>query len=368
MESKEYLCTLRPLGEYFLGGERNFLFGDVTGQDGKIDYYIRSEELPSQTTILGILRFLVLQKAGQLSDSYRDRSKVEQQQMLIGSNGFRYEKRDSQNDYGVIEEIGSLFLMSKDNHRLIRTPLNKSLRKDEVYEPFHSMYRCKTDLGADSLLPDAEEYAVKKGVPDSFLDVDDKDGRLVLRGEMFTETEHTRIKKSSKEEGFFKKVYMSLDKEYTFAFYCRTQEGALPESTVVYAGQDKSAFAFTARPVEGGAGQEEFMRTIASLPKGIEDATVFYALSDIIADLDEKLRKKLLYCVMQTRPFRNMRAGKNPSCYRDSMEKSQLYKLVRAGSVFYVRQECREEFVQQMEITGAQQIGLNTIVEMGVNR
>ena len=368
MKSREYLCTLRPLGEYFLGGERTFRFGDTTGQDGKVDYYIKSEDLPSQTTILGILRFLVLQKAGQLSDSYRDTSKAEQQRKLIGSNGFLYENRASQADYGSIEELGPLFLLGKGNNRLIQTPLNKTHRQNEVYKPFQSMYRCRTDLGPDSLLPDTEDYAAKEGLPDSFLDIDSKDGKLVPRNEIFTETEHTRIKKSSKEEGFFKKVYKSLRDEYTFAFYCRTQEGVLPESTVVYAGQDKSAFAFTSRPVEGSEGKEGFLNNICNLPKGSEEASVFYAASDILADLDSALKKTLLYCVLQTRPFRNMKAGGKASCYRDSMKKSPLYKMIRKGSVFYVRQDCRDDFVRLLTLPGAQQIGLNTIVEMGGNK
>ena len=47
----QYFCRLRPLGEYFIGGEKTFDFGGSKGS-AKSNYFIHSEEEISQATIL----------------------------------------------------------------------------------------------------------------------------------------------------------------------------------------------------------------------------------------------------------------------------------------------------------------------------
>lgn len=364
MGNKEFLCTLRPLGEYFLGGERTFRFDDMKKEekDGKIDYYIVSEDMPSQTTLLGALRFLVLEKAGQLSDTFRDTSKAEAQRKLVGAHGFLLDSRKEKANYGAIEEIGPLFLLTEKGRRLIPAPLNT--RKGATsYAPFSSMYPCRTEMGADTLLPGTEDYEAKAGLPKSFLDLED--GTLTKRSEIFSEKEHTRIKKMSDKQGFFKKVCKSLAPGCSFAFHCRASEDALPEKAVVYVGQDKSAFAFSARAVKDGESKEALLEKIGKLTKGEVDAAVFYAASDALADMDAETQKQFLFYVLQKRPFRNMVAGNTKGCYRDSVEKSNLYQMIRAGSVFYVRRDCREAFLKQVTAPGAYQIGLNVMVEIG---
>ena len=63
----QYFCRLRPLGEYFIGGEKTFDFWGSKGS-AKSNYFIHSEEEISQATILGMIRFVILKKNDLLSD------------------------------------------------------------------------------------------------------------------------------------------------------------------------------------------------------------------------------------------------------------------------------------------------------------
>ena len=50
-----YKVLFHPIEPYFLGNERSFGF-----DKGNIRYYAESKEMPSQSTILGTLRYLGL--------------------------------------------------------------------------------------------------------------------------------------------------------------------------------------------------------------------------------------------------------------------------------------------------------------------
>ena len=56
----EHLITLEPMGPYFFGGERTFGFGRKNYQ--KAPYYIVSETIPSQPTLFGALRYIILSR------------------------------------------------------------------------------------------------------------------------------------------------------------------------------------------------------------------------------------------------------------------------------------------------------------------
>ena len=64
-----YKVLFKPLESYFLGNERSFGF-----DTGNIRYYAESKEIPSQSTILGTLRYLGLQHVKSDFD-YSDKEK-----------------------------------------------------------------------------------------------------------------------------------------------------------------------------------------------------------------------------------------------------------------------------------------------------
>ena len=64
--SKRYLVKLTPTGKFFFGGDMRF---GTDGKDGDFSsYIIESSMLPQQTSLLGMMRFLLLSNNPDLFD------------------------------------------------------------------------------------------------------------------------------------------------------------------------------------------------------------------------------------------------------------------------------------------------------------
>lgn len=64
-----YFVRMTPLEPYTFGGEKGFRFGSKDAENGRnntvnTSYYQTSKEIPEQTTIIGMLRHLILRQAG----------------------------------------------------------------------------------------------------------------------------------------------------------------------------------------------------------------------------------------------------------------------------------------------------------------
>lgn len=374
-QGKEYLCTLQPLEPYFLGGERNFHFGPVE-KESKADYYLISEDVPQQSSIFGMLRFLLLEKAGMLDARYygsdagkrqaasrRHGEIQEQQAALIGREGFSADRKDAPTDYGKLYSISPLFLAHEADdglHLLIRTPLNHRV-KESAYHPFSMKGGFCTDLGEDTLLP--ADYVAKDELADSYLDL--SDGSILQKSGIFEEDERTRIGRGLDEKGYFKMRFKMLRKGFRFVFFCRAEAGALPEASTAFLGQGKSTFAFRAQEA-GSPCFSDAIRRIQGLPgSGREHIAVYCAVSDVFLDLTRALQEKLAYSIIETRSFRSLIETGKAETYVTSRKKSQLYQLIRAGSVFYVRDADAEAFENAFRMPGLRQAGFNCIETLG---
>ena len=74
-----FYVTLSPLEPYFFGSERKL--GDGFSNT-RSSYFVQSELVPQQSTLLGMLRFFLLKQAGYVRDDYRT------DEELIGKNSF----------------------------------------------------------------------------------------------------------------------------------------------------------------------------------------------------------------------------------------------------------------------------------------
>ena len=308
---KTYLVTLTPQEPYFFGNEKTFLFDKEKnqGQRGN-SYYIRSERTPLQSTLMGMMRFILM--------PYKDHKHPEQNAPVIGSESFRIDAENQ--SFGVIKNIHPLFLI-KDGERLVVTPFDC---KPDVttYTPFSGYHSVPTPDGEKLCTPD---YDPKEGLADSYMRL--SDGGLVPAGEIFgTETRVGNLKTTSgkNENGFFKKEYVFLKDAYCFAFYADLDDSAvLPENgrTQVYLGQGKSLFAVTF---------EEQENTLCTDVKKRLPADLSYCLSDVFTD--SLILQSCRFAVIQTRDYRAYITGPDGKIQKDSV----LYKLIKAGSVFKV--------------------------------
>src|ERR1035437_5105326 len=102
MSMTKFLIRLKPLTPYFFGGENTF-------GDNNQSYYVRSNYLPQQTTLLGFLRYeLLLQNKLLGTDPEKKDWKS-----LIGKKSFQKENGAYISEFGAIKKISPVFLSSE---------------------------------------------------------------------------------------------------------------------------------------------------------------------------------------------------------------------------------------------------------------
>ncbi len=100
------LIQLRPLGEFFFGGESTF------GQGLNQHYYVRSNLLPQQTALLGLLRHELLKSEPKAFDLKTDSiTTKEEAGALVGLQGF---DGTSDHAYGIIDGISPVMLLNEN--------------------------------------------------------------------------------------------------------------------------------------------------------------------------------------------------------------------------------------------------------------
>lgn len=377
----DFYVTLKPLEPYFFGSERKL--GDGTGEVGS-SYFIRSEYVPQQATLLGMIRFFLLKQSGNVQDDYQIDEK------LIGKNSFSLSGRifedcsgydpagaDTVQDFGVIKGISPLFLADQDERYYMATPKNHQKVKD-IYTPYE-MIKLDADGRSGSYL--LKDYNGKTGITDSYTRL--QDGRIFEAQELFGKTENVGIYKKSEEEGFYKKEYRYLkkvkssqegmvEKQLQFAFFLSLEDGTdvlshkLPHflkekctvKDVVYMGLGKSAFSIEIRKKEN-----DFYRQAAELIKRNrqQELITYYTVSDTLF-LEQP---DLPFAVIETGNFRYLmtkaiKRGKKD--YWGRMQKSSLYHVVRPGSMFWVKRDSKEDFEKKFNIGNCKKIGMNQLI------
>ena len=127
MASKTYQVALNPLEPYFFAGGRCFGFGKNSKQNYN-NYFIRSESFPTQTTLLGTMRYEILKISDLLTtdSSKQDPSLQTKQAKYIGAKSF--DVQESNPDYGMIKKLSPLFIIDPSNERLVRVPFNQDTK------------------------------------------------------------------------------------------------------------------------------------------------------------------------------------------------------------------------------------------------
>lgn len=254
----KYLIKLKPLEPYFFGGERTFGFGKKTKQ--KQPYYIVSEYTPSQPTLFGTLRYIVLAQNNALieqSDNDQEKDeKLDRIKELVGENSFSFEKASNgeKQTFGKIEKISPLFLI-KDEKWYIRTPFNHNPgpknAQNSNYTPFtmEKMESLSVTSGDNtSLFP--VDYKAKNGYGGGYVSLDEnldiipeyKIFQSVVRTGIDSHRTDDNTQGINDENSFFKKERKMLNKEYSFAFIAEVEDSLSAGETVVFMGQDKSPF------------------------------------------------------------------------------------------------------------------------------
>lgn len=336
-----YRLTFTPAEPYFFGNEKTFRFPDakITGQFDNL-YFICSENIPAQTTLFGAVRYLLLNNRNPSFVSYpKDYEK------RIGPNSFSLKQTEKQ-DFGIIHEMSHVFLQ-KENEIYVKTPFDH-FAGEKVYTPFH-----RSPLTADGVAPKreyADNYDVKKGISDSFMNIGT--GAVIDADAIFRTVTRVGIDKKKNDDAFFKKEIRMLNPGWSFGVYLTLDlvpaDG--PElDPFVFLGQNKAAFRVTCTPEDNRIAEQVY----AILPPN-----TVYCLGDTCADSD--IYPKFTFAATQIRDHRMYETKPDGRIVKGSI----LHKLLRAGSVFWFDPASLNdaEIAALFNHPNARTIGMNSII------
>ena len=360
---------MTPLEQYAFGDDQGFKYPGEKGT-GKESYLVRSRELPEQTTILGLLRYLVLQDQKMLKTDFQyteeERARMKQ---YIGAESFSFSSNELQN-FGYIHEISPVFLVNDKEEILIRNPFHNKAKSG--YSPIQ-MEEGTTDTSAGNIaLPKIGEYSAKDGYASGYYNLATGEIENNLFQTNLVSGNRKNAPTDSDEDGYFKRELKLLKKGYSFAVFADVEK--LPENAIGYMGKKKCAFSIEMKkvddidhlwfPVKSPSFLQETKKVddidlvgmVRELFKENDD-TWYYALSDIVIDKNTSYDN---FCIVEEKHQRNLETVYSETSHLKKLRKSEIrYNLIQSGSVFY--KSCNLELNNK----NCEQIGYNKIVQLG---
>ncbi len=347
----KYLITLTPTGKFFFGGDMTFETKTTDPEAKKYDenyssYIIHSATMPQQTSLLGMLRFLILSNDATAFSTAENRIiNKEKANKLIGAKSFLVDDREA--SFGKIDQIGPCFLYDTENtvayfrygkdsylcasthtdttieasfnNFPISIPLFQVKERLEAKKP-SPLFTGKDDFGA--------QYISENG-DTAYPEIDGDKG-------MFIEDTRIGIDKDYKgrpnKSAFYKQISYRLKKNFAFAFTAQLnitdEEMARYNKQVVTLGADSSCFVLQIEQIDDN---KEYR------PQNIEKGKVLL-LSDAYLP---KLPECVTFTITNIKPFRflhieNSEKSSDYNVKYKSSRSAKRYDLYQAGSVFYV--------------------------------
>ena len=172
----DYLVTFRPLGDYSFGSDRRFSFVGKNNysEDEYAPYFIRTNRVPEQSTVFGMIRYLILVSNGiqlnqdfQYVETTRDKIKA-----LIGEKSFSL--NGGVQSFGKLEKISPIFLRKNSKEVVIPNPFNNKQGREGIdqFEPIilEEEITLPTSFG-EIALPKSKEYNPKEGYGDGYYNI-----------------------------------------------------------------------------------------------------------------------------------------------------------------------------------------------------
>lgn len=204
----EYLVTFRPLGNYSFGSDRRFSFVGKKNysEDEYTPYFIRTNRVPEQSTVFGMIRYLILVSNGiQLKQDFQyDKDKDTRNKMgaLIGEKSFSL--NGGVQGFGKLEKISPIFLrkICKNSEEIvIPNPFNNKQGKEgiEQFEPMilEKEFPLSTSFG-EIALPKSKEYNPKEGYGDGYYNINT--GRLETTEDIFRTKVATGVRRVTQND------------------------------------------------------------------------------------------------------------------------------------------------------------------------
>lgn len=304
------------MSKFFFGGDMTFTINGT--ETNYTSYFIRSNRFPQQTSLLGMLRFLILKNAGE--DVFKDNKIMNKTHAkdLIGGSSFKVDCKSHDKSYfGYIDSISPCFLMDGDKPLPVHAKA-KEHRFAFVNGVVDTEYTCKTDI------KDNEE--------DIFI----SDIRMGLKKDY----EGKKRTKHEEEKALFKQENLRFNNKeghaYKFAFYATVDECVAMTSystQMVSLGADGSMFAITIKEVEKIPDLE--------VERGKIEGQTLVLTSPAYIDIEKM--SDVAYAITDVKPFKFMNTTvdntKEYNRLNSDIEYSERFNLYQRGSVFFFEDE-----------------------------
>ncbi len=378
MSCKSYLIKLKPLGNFYFGGERSFREYEPKAteaedrekdKDETLSYIVESNYFPQQTALLGMLRFLLLRKSDFFENGKIKAQDVAKAAVLIGPSSFMLGQDKC--EFGNIESIGTCFI-SNGNDFLLPMPLDYPL--DVKFSIAIEANYCNRSLTLPSVTyrSNGELYSAKNGVYDKLLlggsvidydyseEKDPQTGEMIGKG-VFIKDRRIGIDRDIKtgkveKNALYKQEFYRLVNGYEFAFTAQLKDDidyTAYNNEVVELGGDNSKFLITFEQ------QEQEIKIEHKNISNSQGAFKAVLLSDALIN-DVSLST---FSISANTPMRFMETNIKTTSDYSRITKSKRRSLYKKGSVFYFEGTAqREAFIEAVKDNkNFKKIGYNNI-------
>lgn len=315
------------MGKFFFGGDMTFT---VDGKDTDFtSYIIRSNKFPQQTSLLGMLRFLILRNDPKVFDSASQSiTDREGAKALIGAKSF--EASGEKGSYGVIKSISPCFVQAKEEGdkwtALLLEPKAAQIKVDFSESTKAMLNGVEVDIpqtNYDSKKYYETFYKVKGG------------NQEIKESEIFIEDISNGINRNihtgkTDDNALFKQVSYRIKERYRFAFYAEVD-------------LDKIV-GYNRQIVSVGADNSQFIIGISECEQQKEEETKDNAVMLLSpAYLTKEDLASVRFAITDTVPFKCMKT--NTDSVKSYNKKDMVYgyseklSLYATGSVFYFESE-----------------------------
>ena len=374
----KYLIKLKPIGKYFFGGDMTFEVGDKSNKDYNSkysSYIIVSNKFPQQTSLLGMLRYLLLTKSPEVFSLVKNQiTNKSDAANVIGQASFSVmpdhkldEKQDSR--FGKIVSIGPCFLLheySKEdglveeyflsapkdyqliisfenslkayyNGNALKVPSIHKVKKEQLDgEENIEIVKYSSKVEFDTIYIKGSGSAIKGD--DIFI----KDTRIGINKSYEGKTSHD-------DKGYYKQISYRLIDGFSFAFVAEVDfDLSECQNEIVSLGADGSEFSLSASLISNKYKTPHYPDGLTLL----EGAYRVILLSDSLLDYEDI--KKACFNISESIPFRFLETDvkcENYNVLGGKVKRSEKkYYLYEKGSVFYFESEASaNEFVELVE-------------------
>ncbi len=359
MLQNKYFITLRPLTPFFFGGENTF------GEGEEANFFVRSNYLPQQTTLLGFLRYELLQQNKLLGTDPAATKWAE----LIGPASFGRKNDEFTGNFGAIKKLSPVFLSNSKQHFICQSfdwGTAESINSEGAIE--ERLYPLEFSVSAEGNCITAEkenkipvlkagntDFTQKNGIKSLWVNTDGKvkkqwdyenefpsgkgyDNGFFIAGQQVGI--HRKTKRTKEDTGdFYKIVSYQLADDFAFAFFATIE---LPSdkkfaSRIVTMGGERSVFSMTVTPAETSF---EELFTPSTYNEGRSDSRKAIVLTSEAYVTDDIL-SKCRFAITETVPFRNITTTQQQkgNYARISggavLKTEELLYLLKRGSILY---------------------------------